>query len=170
MTLDASPASPDPLVVVVEGVEKPGNLGAVLRSADGAGADAVIADGAAHGSVQPQRHPGEPGTIFTRPLGVARPPTTCSRGCASAGVRVIAARVDARAPYTETTCGAAWRSSLGSEAEGLTDAWTAATSCRSGSRCSAIADSLNVSVAAAVLLYEARRQRGVPDRRGPDRR
>ena len=50
----------DPLVVVVEGVEKPGNLGAILRTADGAGADAVIAADAADRPLQPERDPGEP--------------------------------------------------------------------------------------------------------------
>lgn len=149
----------DPLVVVLEAVEKPGNLGAVMRSADGAGADAVIAADPRTDLFNPNAIRASLGTIFTVPVAAGTSAEVRER-LDVAGVRLLAARVDASVPYTETDLTGPVALVLGSETDGLTDAW-------SGEGVSAIhlpmlgiADSLNVSITAAVLLYEARRQRG----------
>jgi TrmH family RNA methyltransferase len=78
------------------------------------------------------------------------------------GVRIVAARVGAGRSYTETDLTGPLAIVLGAEADGLTDAWTAADMDAINLPMLGVADSLNVSISAAILLYEARRQRGLP--------
>jgi TrmH family RNA methyltransferase len=154
--------TPAPLVGIVEGVEKPGNLGAVCRSADGAGLDALIAAGGSTGAVDPWNPNAiraSLGTVFTLPLAVAATDDVLAWLRRSA-LRIVAARVDGGVPYTEVDMTGPVALVLGSEAHGLTGAW-------SGIDVTAVklpmlgrADSLNVAAAAAILFYEARRQRG----------
>lgn len=158
-SLDALMLPPDPLVVVVEAVEKPGNLGAVLRSADGAGADAVIAADPRTDLFNPNAVRASQGTLFAVPVAAA--PTTDVRGwLRAAGVRVLAARVGGAIPYAEADLRGGVALVLGSEVSGLTDAWSGDDVTAISLPMLGVADSLNVSIAAAVLLYEARRQRG----------
>jgi TrmH family RNA methyltransferase len=148
----------EPLVVVVEGVEKPGNLGAVLRSADGAGADALIAASPRTDLLNPNAIRASAGTIFSVPVAAA-PTDEVIDWLRARSIRIVAAVVDAEPLYTDTDLTGGVAIAFGSEAAGLTDAWAAAdiTPVRLPMR--GIADSLNVSVSAAVVLYEARRQR-----------
>lgn len=148
----------EPLLVVVEGVEKPGNLGAILRSADGAGADALIAASPRTDLANPNVIRASAGTFFSVPTAAA-PTSNVIDWLVGRRVRAIAARVDAEQPYTEADLTGSIAIVLGSEAEGLTDAWRAADAETVRLPMHGVADSLNVSVAAAVLLYEARRQR-----------
>ncbi len=148
----------EPLVAVLEGVEKPGNLGAILRSADGAGLDAVIVADPRTDLYNPNAIRASLGTIFGVPLGAASAAGTIA-WLRDHGLRTVVARVDGSRPYTEADLGGPLVIVLGSEAAGLTDAW-------SGPEVEAVrlpmlgtADSLNVSVAAGILFYEARRQR-----------
>jgi TrmH family RNA methyltransferase len=149
---------PDPLVVVVEAVEKPGNLGAILRTADGADADAVIAADARTDLFNPNAIRASLGTIFALPVAAAPSGEVLER-LASAGARILAARVDADGLYTEADLRGPLALVLGSEAEGLTSAWDDPRVEPVRIPMRGAADSLNVSVAAAVLLYEAVRQR-----------
>jgi TrmH family RNA methyltransferase len=149
----------DPLVVVLEAVEKPGNLGAVLRSADGAGADAVIAANPRTDLFNPNAVRASLGTIFTVPL-AAGPSVAVRDHLAAAGVRLLAARVGVSVPYTDVDLRGPVALILGSEADGLTGAWAGDGVTAVSLPMLGVADSLNVSIAAAVLLYEARRQRG----------
>ncbi len=151
----------DAVLVVVEGVEKPGNLGAILRSADGAGVDAVIAASPRTDLANPNVIRASAGTYFAVPLAAA-PTGEVIAWLRERRIRVIAARVDAERVYSEADLTGPLAIVLGSEAEGLTDAWQAADIEPADAvrlPMHGIADSLNVSVAAAVLLYEARRQR-----------
>ncbi len=150
----------DPLVIVLEGVEKPGNLGAVLRSADGAGADAVIVADPRTDLFNPNAVRASLGSIFTVPL-AAGSSTEVRNHLAAAGLRVVAARVDGAITYTEVDLRGPLAIVLGSEADGLTGAWADEGVVAVRLPMLGVADSLNVSIAAAVLLYEARRQRGV---------
>ena len=100
LSLEALALPADPLVVVLEGVEKPGNLGAVLRSADGAGADAVIVADPRTDLFNPNAVRASLGTIFTVPVAAA-PSTDVRRHLASAGLRILAARVEGSLAYTE---------------------------------------------------------------------
>ena len=118
------PAARRPLVVVIEGVEKPGNVGAVLRSADGAGADAVIAASPRTDLANPNVIRASAGTIFAVPMAAA--PT--------ADARLAAERRESAssppgsmpgAPYTDADLTGPVAIVLGAEAEGLSDAWRA---------------------------------------------
>ncbi len=161
LRLDALRLPDDPLIVVLEGVEKPGNLGAVLRSADGAGADAVILANPRTDPFNPNAIRASVGTVFSRPLASAASSNALARLQAD-GIRVLAARVDGAVPYTEVDLRGGVALVLGSEAQGLTDTWTADDVTAIRLPMLGVADSLNVSIAAGILLYEARRQRGVP--------
>jgi len=151
----------DPLVAVIEGVEKPGNIGAVLRSADGAGVDAVIAASPRTDLFNPNAIRASAGTMFTVPIGGA-PAAEVVAWLRERGLRIVAARVDAERLYTEADLSGPLALVLGAETDGLTDVWTADDIVAVRLPMLGVADSLNISVSAAVLLYEARRQRGLP--------
>lgn len=146
------------LVVVVEGVEKPGNLGAILRSADGAGADAVIAASPRTDLYNPNTIRASAGTIFGLPLAAATTGETLA-WLTGHGLRIVAARVDAATAYTDADLGGPVALVFGTEADGLSDDWRGTGTDAVRIPMLGIADSLNVSVSAAILLYEARRQR-----------
>jgi TrmH family RNA methyltransferase len=158
MRLDDLAVPDEPLIVVVEGVEKPGNLGAVLRSADGAGVDALIAASPRTDLMNPNAIRASGGTIFSVPLASA-PTEEVLDWLRRRSIRIVAALVDAEPLYTDADLTGPLAIAFGSEAAGLTDAWR--TPEIGGLRLPmlGIADSLNVSVSAAVVLYEARRQR-----------
>jgi TrmH family RNA methyltransferase len=149
----------DPLVVVLEGVEKPGNLGAVLRSADAAGADAVVVADPRTDLFNPNAIRASLGTVFAVPV-AAGASGEVRAWLEAAGIPMFAARVGAAVPYTAADLRGPAALVLGSEAEGLTDAWTGPGVTAVSLPMLGVADSLNVSVTGAVLLYEARRQRG----------
>lgn len=151
----------DALVTVIEGVEKPGNLGAVMRSADGAAADAVIAASARTDLFNPNAIRASAGTVFTVPLAAASTPDVLA-WLRENDVRIVTARVEADRLYTEADLTGRLALVLGAEADGLTDAWIGDDIEAVRLPMLGVADSLNVSVSAAVLLYEARRQRGLP--------
>lgn len=148
----------NPLVVVLEAVEKPGNLGAVLRSADGAGADALILADPRTDPFNPNAIRASAGTVFTVPIaaGSAAEIRDWLRGH---GLRIVAARVDAETDPWDADLRGPLAIALGSEADGLSAGWSTDDATPVRLPMHGIADSLNVSVAAAVLLYEARRQR-----------
>jgi RNA methyltransferase, TrmH family len=156
----------DPLVVVVEGVEKPGNVGAVLRSADGAGADGLIAASPRTDLANPNVIRASAGTIFSVPLAAAASEEVLA-WLRERGIRVVAARVDADRLYTDADLTGSIAIALGSETDGLTDTWLADDVETVRLPMHGVADSLNVSVSAAILLYEARRQRD-RQRQAPD--
>jgi TrmH family RNA methyltransferase len=147
-----------PLVVVVEGVEKPGNLGAALRSADGAGADALIAASPRTDLMNPNAIRASAGTIFSVPVASASTAEVLD-WLRQRAIRIVAARVDAEQLYTAVDLTGPVAVAFGSEADGLSGAWRADDIAAVRLPMRGIADSLNVSVSAAVVLYEARRQR-----------
>ncbi|HEX5014637.1 MAG TPA: RNA methyltransferase [Candidatus Limnocylindrales bacterium] len=155
---------PDPLIVVLEAVEKPGNLGAILRTADGAGVDAVIAADPRTDLFNPNAVRASLGTIFTRPVAAA-PSAEVLEWLAARDVHLVAARVDAERLYTDAELRGALAIVLGSETAGLKSTWTDERVEPVRIPMGGKADSLNVSVAAAVLLYEAVRQRATLDER-----
>jgi len=156
--LDDLTVADDALVVVVERVEKPGNLGAVLRSADGAGADAVVAAAPLADLFNPNTIRASAGTVFSVPIAAASTPDVLTWLRAHA-FRVVAAKVDARTSYVDVDLTGRVALVLGAEAPGLTGLWDAPDFEAVRLPMLGIADSLNVSVTGAVLLYEARRQR-----------
>jgi TrmH family RNA methyltransferase len=147
-----------PLVAVLEGVEKPGNLGAVLRSADGAGVSAVVVADGRTDLYNPNAIRASLGTIFTLPIAAASAEETLD-WLRSQGLVLYTARVDGSIPYTRVDYRRPVAIILGSEAEGLSGIWRGDTIQAIRLPMLGRADSLNVSAAAAVLFYEALRQR-----------
>ena len=156
--LDSLELGENPLVIVLEGVEKPGNLGAVLRSADAAGADAVLICDPLTDIYNPNLIRASIGAVFTQHI-------AC---CASAdaikflkekGIRIYTAQLQDSEWYydTDMRCGTAI--AIGTEATGLTDQWREAADAHIKIPMLGRLDSLNASVSAAILLYEAVRQR-----------
>jgi len=142
----------------VEGVEKPGNLGALLRSADGAGVDAVIVADPVCDPWNPNAIRASLGTIFRLPLAV------CSSDQAMAFLRaqhiaIVAARVDAAADYDSVDLRGPVAIVVGAETAGLSEIWSGADVVAVRIPMLGLADSLNVSATAAVLFFEAQRQR-----------
>jgi TrmH family RNA methyltransferase len=148
---------PEPLVLVTEDVEKPGNLGAILRTADAAGCDAVIAIGGTD-LFNPNVIRASVGTAFSVPLAAASADEAID-WLRAAGVRIIAARVDAERDYATTDLRGPLAIALGGEAAGLSGAWQAPDIEAVRLPMLGVADSLNVSATAAILAFEARRQR-----------
>jgi TrmH family RNA methyltransferase len=149
---------PTPLVAVVERVEKPGNLGALLRSADGAGVDAVIVADPVSDVWNPNTVRASLGTVFTLPLAVA----SASEALAflkAAEIPVFAAWVDGDADYDRVDLTGPTALVVGAETSGLSDTWQGPGVTAVSIPMLGVADSLNVSASAAVLFYEARRQR-----------
>ncbi|MFV2063421.1 MAG: TrmH family RNA methyltransferase [Chloroflexota bacterium] len=149
-----------PLIAVVDGVEKPGNLGALLRSADGAGIDAVLVTDPVSDLWNPNAIRASLGTIFSLPV------ATCSAIEAleylrSLGVSIVTARVEAAQAYDAVDLRGGIAIVVGSEQDGLGETWEGEGITPVGIPMLGIADSLNVSASAAVLFYEARRQRGI---------
>jgi len=146
------------LVVVMESVEKPGNLGAVLRSADAAGADAVLVCDPLTDLYNPNLIRASLGAVFSCPV------ACCTTAEAIAflkgnGIRILTAQLQDSKPYygIDMTVGTALV--MGSEALGLGDEWRKAADAHILIPMRGIVDSLNVSVSAAILLYESVRQR-----------
>lgn len=157
--LDCIVLPANPLVAVLEGVEKPGNVGAVLRSADAAGVSALVVANPRTDLYNPNTIRASLGTVFTVPLCSATTADTLG-WLKRQGLRIYAARVDASVPYTDVDYRMACALVLGSEAEGLSAAWLHPEIAAVHLPMRGVADSLNVSVSAAVLFYEALRQRG----------
>lgn len=159
--LDDLGQATNPLYVVVEAVEKPGNLGAILRTADGAGADALIAADPLTDVFNPNAVRASLGTIFTVPVATATTAEVLD-WLVVREIVPIAARVDATTQYTDIDLRGPVAIILGSEADGLSDAWDDPRVLPVHIPMRGAADSLNVSIAAAILLYEAVRQRSQP--------
>jgi TrmH family RNA methyltransferase len=146
------------LILVTEDVEKPGNLGAILRTADAAGCDAVIAIGGTD-LFNPNVIRASIGTAFSMPLAAATAGETLA-WLRDRSIRIVAARTDGERLYSEANLDGALAIVLGSEALGLSAAWHAPDIEAIRLPMLGVADSLNVAATAAILAYEARRQRG----------
>lgn len=156
--LDDLKLKENPLIVVLESVEKPGNLGAVLRSADAAGADAVIVCDPLTDLYNPNLIRASIGSIFTKQV------VTCTSGQAidwlkQKNIRIYTAQLQDSEWYYDTDMKTGTAIVLGTEATGLTDKWREAADAHIKIPMLGSLDSLNVSVSAAILLFEAVRQR-----------
>lgn len=148
----------NPLVAVLEGLEKPGNVGAILRSADAVGVDAVIVADGRTDLYNPNTIRASLGTVFRRNVCEATR-AEAIQWLRSANLAIIAARPDAQKLYTDTNLRDGVAIVLGSESAGLTASWNGTSITPVRLPMHGLADSLNVSTTAAVLFYEALRQR-----------
>lgn len=148
----------NPLIVVLESVEKPGNLGAVLRSADASGADAVIVCDPWTDLYNPNLIRSSIGAIFTVPC-VACSSEECIAFLKARGIKVFTAQLQDSELYYDTDFRGGSAIVMGTESTGLTDIWRQAADAHIRIPMLGRLDSLNVSVSAAILLFEAVRQR-----------
>ena len=150
-----------PLVVVLESVEKPGNVGAILRSADAANVDAVIVCDPLTDLYNPNLIRASVGAFFSVPT-VACTSEQCIQWLKSKGIRILTAQLQDSHYYYETDMVSPTAIVMGTEATGLTDKWREAADAHIKIPMLGIGDSLNVSVSAAILMFEAVRQRQNP--------
>lgn len=149
-----------PLLAVVEGAEKPGNLGAILRTADAAGVSGLIVANGGTDLFNPNAIRASLGAIFTVPVCAA----TSEEALAwlrKEKLRIFATRVDAALDYSDADFSGPCALVLGSEAKGLTPLWKGGDITPVSLPMLGSVDSLNLSVSAAILFYEALRQRKV---------
>jgi len=152
--------SQTPFLVVVEGVEKPGNLGAILRTADAAGVDGVILTDGITDVANPNVVRSSLGTVFSVKV-VEGTNTETLNFLKKSHIKICAAFPAAKEIYTDVPLDASLAVILGSEQKGLSDFWKANADLKVKIPMYGHADSLNVSATAAVLVYEARRQRNL---------
>jgi TrmH family RNA methyltransferase len=149
-----------PLILVIEGVEKPGNLGAMLRTCDAAGVDAVIVCDTQTDIYNPNAIRSGIGTVFTNQIAIASAAEVISF-LKGRNIATYAADLTATENYYHKDFSRPAAIVVGEEATGLSPEWIgAADECIMIPMLGKI-DSLNVSVSAAILLYEARRQRAI---------
>jgi len=149
----------EPLLLVLHDVEKPGNLGAVLRTASGAGIDGVLVTGGADLG-NPNTLRASTGAAFTVPCASGSPDSILAF-LRERNLKLIAATPDSDLLHTDVDLTGGSAIVLGAEDRGLPDDWLEAADHCVRIPMHGVADSLNVSVAAAVLAYEAERQRRI---------
>lgn len=148
-----------PLVLVLESVEKPGNLGAILRTADAAGVDAVILCDPLTDWYNPNVIRASLGAVFTVPVATADSEQVLA-WLRRQGVQLIVTHLEASHPHYLTDFTKPTAIVMGAEATGISKFWVEAADERVIIPMRGRVDSLNVSASTAVLLFEAGRQRG----------
>lgn len=152
------PKSTNPFFVVAEAIEKPGNLGTILRSSDAVGCDGVIVCDRCTDIYNPNVVRASVGTLFTLPVVEAASEATLSY-LRSHGVQVVAATPSATLEFTEADLAGPVAIVVGTEQLGLSSLWMDAADLRVRIPMRGVADSLNVATATTLLLYEVLRQR-----------
>jgi TrmH family RNA methyltransferase len=145
-------------VLVVEGVEKPGNLGAMLRTADAAGVDALIVCDPATDLGNPNVVRASRGSLFTVPVALAESTAALDR-LKSLRIQTVAATPGATLSYTAVDLRGPVAIVVGAEDTGLSDEWLRRADVQVRIPMAGKVNSLNVAASAALLLYEAVRQR-----------
>ena len=158
---------PTPLALICQGVEKPGNLGAMLRTADAAGVEAVVAADPVTDWGNPNLVRASKGTVFSVPVASDRTAETL-KWLSDSGMALAATTPDTDLDYTEVDYTGPIAVAVGAEKYGLTEEILAAAAYRIRIPMTGRANSLNVAASAAIVIYEALRQRrsanGPPDR------
>lgn len=150
--------SKSPFLIVAESIEKPGNLGTILRSSDAAGIDGVIVCDPKTDIHNPNVVRASVGTLFTVPVIEATKQETLAF-LAQNKIEIVASTPHAKENFFSTTLKGPIAILVGSEQYGLTNEWLELASIKVRIPMHGIADSLNAAQAATLLLYEALRQR-----------
>jgi TrmH family RNA methyltransferase len=158
LTLDDLVLPEQPLLVVVVGIEKPGNLGAILRAADGAGAHAVLLADGGTDLYNPNVLRTSRGALFAVPI-VAGDSATIMDFLQRNGLLLIGTTPAASRLYTKVDLTGPVAVLLGAEDKGLAASWLERADRRVRIPMAGQGDSLNVAATAAIVLYEAVRQR-----------
>ena len=148
----------NPLIVILESVEKPGNLGAILRSAEAAGVDAVIVCDPLTDMYNPNLIRASIGGVFCVPTAVCTS-QECIAFLKEHGITILTAQLQDSYEYYDYDMTRPTAIVMGTESTGLTDQWRQAADAHICIPMLGRLDSLNVSVSAAILMYEAVRQR-----------
>ncbi len=157
-SLDDIDLSSDPLLVVAESIEKPGNLGAILRTADAAGVDALLVCDPKVDIYNPNVVRASRGTLFTVPT-IEISNENALSALRKSNIKLVAATPQAKTEYTDQDLRGPIAIIVGTENEGLTDFWLSEADEKVKIPMLGKVNSLNVSIAAALIVYEARRQR-----------
>ena len=147
-----------PLIIVLESVEKPGNLGAILRTAEAAGVDAVIVCDPLTDLYNPNLIRASIGGVFSVPTAVCTS-KECIDLLKANKIRILTAQLQDSYDYYDYNMRGATAIVMGTESTGLTTVWREAADAHIRIPMLGRLDSLNVSVSAAILMYEAVRQR-----------
>jgi RNA methyltransferase, TrmH family len=147
-----------PLVVILEAVEKPGNIGAILRTADGAGVEAVIICGAGADVYSPNVVRASRGAVFAVPLAMAENADALAY-LRARKIRILAATPAAEGEFSRQDLRGPLAIAVGAEDVGLSDFWMREADAKVRIPMRGKVNSLNVSVSAALIIYEALRQR-----------
>ncbi|HKY53575.1 MAG TPA: RNA methyltransferase [Anaerolineales bacterium] len=159
VSLDDLKLSQSPLIIVAESIEKPGNLGAILRTADAAKVDALLVCDPRVDAYSPNVVRASRGALFTVPVietNSAQAAVFLQRN----GIRILAATPSAKEEYTRQDLRSPLAIAVGTEDEGLSDFWLSQADVRVKIPMVGKVNSLNVSVSTALIIYEAIRQRG----------
>lgn len=163
-TISELKLSKNPLLIVLESVEKPGNLGAILRSAYAAGVDAIILNDPQTDIFNPNVIRSSEGHLFTNQIAIASVPETVKL-FNKLGINSLAAATVKSTNYTEADFSGPSAIILGSEAQGLSKEWLKLADKKIKIPMKTGIDSLNVSVSAAIIVFEAIRQRNISKKR-----
>jgi TrmH family RNA methyltransferase len=152
--------SGNPLILALESVEKPGNLGAILRTADAAGVDAVICCDPLTDIYNPNVIRSSLGCVFTIPLAICTSEEAIG-WLKQNNIRIICTYLNASVPYTKVDFTKPSAIVMGTETEGLSEQWVKNAQANIIIPMQGKIDSMNVSTSAAVVVFEARRQRSL---------
>lgn len=158
-SIDELRSSSNALFIVAEGIEKPGNLGTILRSSDGAGVHGVIVCDRCTDIYNPNVVRSSVGTLFTIPV-VETEGQKAIRWLKKQGIAILAATPSAKHEYTRVDLTQPIAIAVGTEQFGLSQQWMEEADLQVKIPMHGVADSLNVAMATTLLLYEAVRQRG----------
>jgi TrmH family RNA methyltransferase len=158
-TLEGLALPTDPFLLVVEAIEKPGNLGTILRGADAAGCHAVVVCDPVTDIFNPNVVRASTGVLFSVPCVVAESAAVAA-WLRARGVRTVATTPAGTTLYTEADLRGPLAVVMGSEQYGLSEFWLRSADASVRIPMAGQADSLNVAMAALVTLFEAVRQRG----------
>ncbi len=156
--LDHLPTDKDPLYVVAEAIEKPGNLGTILRSCDACGVDGVIVCDQCTDIFNPNVVRASVGTLFTQTV-VEATSEEALAWLKKHGVVILAATPSAHIEYTQSDLRGGMALVVGTEQYGLSARWMEGADLQVKIPMRGVADSLNVAMATTLLLYETLRQR-----------
>jgi len=149
----------NPLIIVLESVEKPGNLGAILRTADAAGVDGLIICDTQTDLYNPNVIRSGLGCLFTVPVATGTTEEVV-QWLKDHGISIFCTGLNASVPYHTIDFTLPAAIVMGTESTGLTQQWLKASDQNIIIPMCGMADSLNVSVSAAIVIFEAKRQRG----------
>jgi RNA methyltransferase, TrmH family len=159
LSLDELKIGETPLIIVLESVEKPGNLGAIMRTADAVGADAVIICDPLTDLFNPNTIRSSLGCIFTRQVAMAASADVMQWLKDKGIISYAAALTESAESYYLQDYTKPSAIIMGTESTGLSQQWLDFSTRQVIIPMNGIADSLNVSVSTAILVYEAMRQR-----------